>query len=70
MSSHFRQVTRIFGPSKRIDLCYKISIILVPITRPNSTKNITCSNIYDCLKQTMLRYCPIRQLTISWASLE
>ena len=28
------------------ELCHKISITLVSITRPNSTKNITCSNIY------------------------
>ena len=29
-------------PSKRIDLCHEMSIILVSITRPNSSKNITC----------------------------
>ena len=38
---------------KRIDLCHKISIILVSITRPNSTENITCSNPCDCPKQTI-----------------
>ena len=36
-----------FSPCKRIDMCRKFSIILVSITRPNSTKNITCSNICD-----------------------
>lgn len=55
MSSHFRHVTRFFIPCE--------ILILVSITRPNSAKNITCSNIYDCPKQTIaLRYCPIRQL--------
>lgn len=29
-------------PSKIIDLCHKISVILVYITRPNSTKYVTC----------------------------
>ena len=40
VSSHFRHVPDF--PSKIIDLCHKISVILVSITRPNSTKNITC----------------------------
>ena len=53
MLSHFRHVTRFFSPCKRIDFCPKISIILVSITRPNSTENITCSNIYNCPKQTI-----------------
>ena len=53
MSSHFRHVTRFFSPCKRIDLCHKMSVILVFITRPNSTKNIACSNIYECPKQTI-----------------
>ena len=45
-------------PCKRIDLCHKISIILVFITRPNSTKNIFVAN-----KPFALRYCPLlRQL--------
>ena len=39
MSSHFGHVTRLM-----IELCHKIYIILVSITRPSSTKNITCSN--------------------------
>ena len=33
---------------KRIDLCHEISIVLVSITRPNSSENITCP------KQTIL----------------
>ena len=53
MSSNVRQVTRFLSHCKRIDLCHKISIILVSITRPNSTENITCSNPYDCPKQTI-----------------
>ena len=53
MLSHFRHVTRFFSPCKRIDFCPKISIILVSITRPNSTENITYSNIYNCPKQTI-----------------
>ena len=53
MSSNVRQVTRFFSHCKRLDLCHKISIILVSITRPNSTENITCSNTYDCPKQTI-----------------
>ena len=52
VSSHFRHDTRFFTPCKRIDLCHKISIILVSITRPNSTENITSSSIYDCPKQS------------------
>ena len=35
-------------PCKRIDLCHKISIILVFITRPNSTKNIICPKQTIC----------------------
>ena len=59
ISSHFRHDTRFFTRCKRIDLCHKISIILVSIIRPNSTENIPSSNIYDCPKQLafVLRYC-------------
>ena len=45
-------------PSKRIDLCHKISIILVfTCTRPNSTKNMFVPN-----KPFVLRKGPLRQL--------
>ena len=40
-----------FSPCKRIDMCRKFSIILASITRPNSIKNIACSNIWDFPKQ-------------------
>ena len=53
MSSNVRQVTRFLSHCKRIDFGHKISIILVSITRPNSTENITCSSPYDCAKQTI-----------------
>ena len=46
---HFRHVTRFFSPQKNCPVhCHKISTILVSITRPNWTKNITCNNIYHC----------------------
>ena len=40
-----------FSPCKTIDMCHKFFIILVSITRPNSTKIMTCSNICDYPKQ-------------------
>ena len=48
-SHHILDMLPIF-PCKRIDLWHKISIIQVSITRPNSTKNITCP------KQTICTY--------------
>ena len=40
---------------KRIDLCHKISIILVNIhyKAKFNCKHKTCSNTYDCPKQTI-----------------